>query len=240
MSGAVQSWHSLAVYHRTTLHVYLYNRLNSLHNVLDQQPSSALLQVPQFLYESGYGLTHDLVTTTAAAAAGDGGDSGDASGQQLRAKLLASASSSLAPPPPLYRGLPGLIAVTQPRRVAATAMAARVANELGFKLGPQHDGKGSSSNNSKNGGSSGSGVSHVGYQVRYDTSTVSSKHTRIKFCTDGILLREIQSDLLLRKYRWGQAMLIPFVQLVADPSCAVGRARSCVTPVAPIHISVSH
>lgn len=39
----------------------------------------------------------------------------------------------------------------------------------------------------------------VGYQIRYDATTVGS-NTRIKFMTDGILLREISQDLLLRKY----------------------------------------
>lgn len=39
----------------------------------------------------------------------------------------------------------------------------------------------------------------VGYQIRYDATTVGSD-TRIKFMTDGILLREISQDLLLRKY----------------------------------------
>lgn len=39
----------------------------------------------------------------------------------------------------------------------------------------------------------------VGYQIRYDSTTVGSD-TRIKFMTDGILLREISQDLLLRKY----------------------------------------
>lgn len=40
----------------------------------------------------------------------------------------------------------------------------------------------------------------VGYQIRFDASTVG-ENTRVKFLTDGILLREISSDLLLRKYR---------------------------------------
>ncbi|KAI8611672.1 P-loop containing nucleoside triphosphate hydrolase protein, partial [Chytriomyces sp. MP71] len=88
------------------------------------------------------------------------------------------------PAHPLY---PGLIAVTQPRRVAAVSMAKRVAEEMNVDLatGP------------------------VGYQIRYDTSTVSST-TRIKFMTEGILLRELSAaaesgnlvggDLLLTKY----------------------------------------
>ena len=39
----------------------------------------------------------------------------------------------------------------------------------------------------------------VGYQIRFDSSTVGN-NTRIKFMTDGILLKEVSQDLLLRKY----------------------------------------
>ncbi|KAI8069700.1 P-loop containing nucleoside triphosphate hydrolase protein [Gongronella butleri] len=69
---------------------------------------------------------------------------------------------------------PGLIGVTQPRRVATVSMAKRVAQELNL------------------------GEDEVSYQIRYD-ATVSDK-TRIKFMTDGVLLRELSQDLLLTKY----------------------------------------
>jgi ATP-dependent helicase HrpA len=69
----------------------------------------------------------------------------------------------------------GLIGVTQPRRIAATSVAARVASELGTPLGQD-----------------------VGYQVRFDDRT--GKNTAIKFMTDGILLAEIQGDRRLRRY----------------------------------------
>lgn len=69
---------------------------------------------------------------------------------------------------------PGLIGVTQPRRVAAVSMANRVSQELG-----QHSDK-------------------VSYQIRFESTT--SKNTAIKFMTDGILLREIADDFALRKY----------------------------------------
>lgn len=72
----------------------------------------------------------------------------------------------------------GLIGVTQPRRVAAVGTAERVAVELGTKCG--------------RGGA-------VAYQIRYDASGIGVK-TRVKFMTDGVLLQEIASDLLLRKY----------------------------------------
>jgi ATP-dependent RNA helicase DHX37/DHR1 len=68
---------------------------------------------------------------------------------------------------------PGLIGVTQPRRVAAVSMANRVSHELNV-------------------------TDEVSYQIRYDTTT--SKNTRIKFMTDGVLLRELAADFLLTKY----------------------------------------
>jgi ATP-dependent RNA helicase DHX37/DHR1 len=69
---------------------------------------------------------------------------------------------------------PGLIGITQPRRVAAVSMAKRVGQELG-----QH-------------------IEKVSYQIRFETTT--SKDTAIKFMTDGILLREISQDFALLKY----------------------------------------
>ncbi|EAW07906.1 putative ATP dependent RNA helicase [Aspergillus clavatus NRRL 1] len=67
------------------------------------------------------------------------------------------------------------IAVTQPRRVAATTVAARVAEEMRCKLGED-----------------------VGYSIRFEDVTSSS--TRIKFLTDGMLLREALVDPLLSRY----------------------------------------
>lgn len=92
--------------------------------------SGKTTQLPQFLFEAGYG---DKNSTT-----------------------------------------PGMIGVTQPRRVAAVSTAKRVGEELG-----SHGNK-------------------VAHQIRFDT-TVSAQ-TAIKFMTDGILLRELSQDLLLKKY----------------------------------------
>lgn len=75
-----------------------------------------------------------------------------------------------------YTNAFGAIAVTQPRRVAAISLATRVANELNCKLGEE-----------------------VGYQIRYDSKHFS-ENTKIKFLTDGILLKEIESDSFLFKY----------------------------------------
>ncbi|KAF2261344.1 P-loop containing nucleoside triphosphate hydrolase protein [Lojkania enalia] len=69
-----------------------------------------------------------------------------------------------------------VIAVTQqPRRVAATTVAARVAEEVGCQLGQE-----------------------VGYSIRFED--VTSAKTRIKFLTDGLLLREMLIDPLLTRY----------------------------------------
>jgi ATP-dependent RNA helicase DHX37/DHR1 len=92
--------------------------------------SGKTTQVPQFLFESGYG-------------AADG-------------------------------PTPGMIGVTQPRRVAAVSMSKRVGDELGDQS------------------------SKVAYQIRFDTTT--STKTAIKFMTDGVLLREITQDFILTKY----------------------------------------
>ena len=80
-----------------------------------------------------------------------------------------------------------LIGVTQPRRVAAVSTAKRVCYEMGHGDGRRI--KSTSSN----------GGNPVAYQTRYETAGLG-RDTRIKFMTDGILLQEIQSDLLLRKY----------------------------------------
>jgi ATP-dependent helicase HrpA len=72
------------------------------------------------------------------------------------------------------RGAVKMIGCTQPRRIAATAIAARVGEELG-ELGTL-----------------------VGYKIRFSNHT--SAATRIKFMTDGILLAEAQGDRLLAAY----------------------------------------
>eukprot|EP00980_Cylindrotheca_fusiformis_P030075 scaffold24314_cov250-Cylindrotheca_fusiformis.AAC.1 len=81
---------------------------------------------------------------------------------------------------------PFLIGVTQPRRVAAVSTAKRVSYEMG-------KGDGQSIKGDRKAGNL------VSYKTRYETAGVGSD-TCIQFMTDGILLQEIQSDLLLRKY----------------------------------------
>ncbi|EJC98118.1 P-loop containing nucleoside triphosphate hydrolase protein [Fomitiporia mediterranea MF3/22] len=105
-------------------------RMNPVIVLCGETGSGKTTQVPQFLYEAGFGCP--------------GSDN------------------------------PGMIGITQPRRVAAMSMAARVGQELSLPP-PQ-----------------------VAYQIRYDATT--SPKTVIKFMTDGILLRELASDFTLSKY----------------------------------------
>ncbi|KAK9773686.1 putative ATP-dependent RNA helicase prh1 [Seiridium cardinale] len=76
----------------------------------------------------------------------------------------------------------GVIAITQPRRVAATTLASRVAREMGTPLG--------SSGATREGS--------VGYSVRFDHNV--PKGTKIKFLTEGMLLQELLRDPNLRQY----------------------------------------
>ncbi|KAK1422922.1 hypothetical protein QVD17_18211 [Tagetes erecta] len=69
----------------------------------------------------------------------------------------------------------GIIGITQPRRVAAVTVAKRVAEECGVELGQK-----------------------VGYSIRFEDMTSTS--TKIKYMTDGLLLREALLDPKLSKY----------------------------------------
>lgn len=104
--------------------------LNNVVVICGETGSGKTTQVPQFLFEAGFG--------------SPGSDN------------------------------PGMIGITQPRRVAAMSMASRVAHELSLSS------------------------SRVSYQIRYDATV--SPSTSIKFMTDGVLLREMASDFLLSKY----------------------------------------
>ncbi|KAK0118751.1 putative ATP-dependent RNA helicase dhr2 [Cadophora gregata f. sp. sojae] len=72
----------------------------------------------------------------------------------------------------------GVIAITQPRRVAAMTLARRVASEMGSPFS--------------------GGVGEVGYAVRFDSFL--PKGMKIKFVTEGMLLQEMLHDPHLRKY----------------------------------------
>ncbi|MDH5391784.1 MAG: ATP-dependent RNA helicase HrpA [Gammaproteobacteria bacterium] len=73
------------------------------------------------------------------------------------------------------RGIDGQIGHTQPRRLAARSVAARIAEEMNSELGAA-----------------------VGYKVRFKDQSLDSSY--IKLMTDGILLAEIQKSPLLKQY----------------------------------------
>ncbi|WP_349262260.1 ATP-dependent RNA helicase HrpA [Actinocrinis sp.] len=75
----------------------------------------------------------------------------------------------------LGRGVRGVIGHTQPRRLAARTVAARIAEELKTPLG-----------------------SAVGYKVRFTEQ--GGEHVNVKLMTDGILLAELQHDRELLRY----------------------------------------
>jgi len=75
----------------------------------------------------------------------------------------------------LGRGVTGMIGHTQPRRIAARTVAARIAEEMATPLGQA-----------------------VGYKVRF--TDVSSNNSLVKLMTDGILLAELQQDRDLLAY----------------------------------------
>uniref|UniRef100_A0A914N0K9 RNA helicase n=1 Tax=Meloidogyne incognita TaxID=6306 RepID=A0A914N0K9_MELIC len=68
-----------------------------------------------------------------------------------------------------------MVACTQPRRVAAMSVANRVADELDVQLGQE-----------------------VGYSIRFEDCV--SDRTILKYCTDGMLLREAMNNPLLEQY----------------------------------------
>ena len=75
----------------------------------------------------------------------------------------------------LGRGVYGRIAHTQPRRIAARSLAARISSELGRATGDS-----------------------VGYKVRFHDHV--NENTHIKLMTDGMLLAEVQQDRFLNEY----------------------------------------
>ena len=86
-----------------------------------------------------------------------------------------SGKSTQVPQMLLRHGLlgEGQVVVLQPRRLATRLLATRVAQELGVRLGEE-----------------------VGYQIRFEN--VTSAKTRIRFVTEGVLLRQMIDDPKLR------------------------------------------
>lgn len=69
-----------------------------------------------------------------------------------------------------------IIGVTQPRRIAAMTLCQRVSDELGTDVGFT-----------------------CGYEIRFESAV--SSYTKIKFMTDGVLLREMSLDPTLSRYQ---------------------------------------
>ncbi|MFZ4481448.1 MAG: ATP-dependent RNA helicase HrpA, partial [Rhodoferax sp.] len=99
------------------------------------------------------------------------GETGSGKTTQLPKIALAMGRGKLNQPP----GLGKLIGHTQPRRIAASSVAKRIAEELGTPLGDV-----------------------VGYKVRFQDRL--SRNASVKLMTDGILLAETQTDPLLKAY----------------------------------------
>lgn len=98
-----------------------------------------------------------------------------ADGRLILSAPTGSGKSTQVPQMLLKHGLldNGQVVILQPRRLAARLLAARVAFELGVKLGDE-----------------------VGYQIRFENCT--SARTRIRFVTEGVLLRQLIDDPELR------------------------------------------
>ena len=125
--------------------------------VVGETGSGKTTQITQYLLEQDESHSHQ--------------DANDSSNIRLRGQ----ASSSEGGGGRRIRPKPLMIGCTQPRRVAATSVAKRVAEERGCQLGGE-----------------------VGYTIRFEDCT--SPETRIKYMTDGMLLRECLVDPLLQAY----------------------------------------
>jgi pre-mRNA-splicing factor ATP-dependent RNA helicase DHX16 len=113
--------------------------------VVGETGSGKTTQIPQYLYEAGYGESRRRRQRA--------NDDNDGDGESK----------------------PLIIGCTQPRRVAAMSVAKRVAEEMRCRLGAE-----------------------VGYSIRFEDRT--SERTRVKYMTDGMLLREFLREPDLASY----------------------------------------
>lgn len=129
-------------------------------------------QVPQFLFQEKW--CQRRIVKVKKAASGD-----DATSKDVEEEV----------------GVGGVIAITQPRRVAATTLAHRVSREAGTPLTGQ---KGGGEDAGKDGKPGPVSRGLVGYSVRFDHRV--PKGTKIKYVTEGMLLQELLRDPHLRQY----------------------------------------
>ncbi|KAL8816217.1 MAG: hypothetical protein Q9191_008368, partial [Dirinaria sp. TL-2023a] len=141
--------------------------------IVGETGSGKSTQVPQILVEEGWCKRQRQATAVAAASAA----AAAASVNGRRNYNDADQDTRQHKQPP---HVGGCIAVTEPRKVAAIALAERVATEMATPLG------------------SSSPASKVGFSVRFNQSV--SPSTRIKFLTEGMLLQEMLRDPWLRNY----------------------------------------
>ena len=121
-----------------------------------------------------------------------------------------SGKTTRVPPAILRSGLlsaeyPSVI-VLQPRRVAARASAARIADEQGWTLGEE-----------------------VGYQVRFERRL--SRQTRLRFLTEGILTRQLLADPFLETV--GAVILDEFHERNLNSDLALALLRQVRQKCAP-------
>lgn len=133
--------------------------------IVGETGSGKTTQIPQYLLEAGYGEAGGGGLGGGGGSDDDGGGDDDGDGAVRRRRKSKSPASSTK----------SIIGCTQPRRVAAMSVAARVAVERGCKLGAE-----------------------VGYSIRFEDCT--SDETRVKYLTDGMLLREFLSTPDLAPY----------------------------------------
>ncbi|KAK0529356.1 Salivary acidic proline-rich phosphoprotein 1/2 [Tilletia horrida] len=144
--------------------------------VLGETGSGKTTQIPQFLFDAGF-------------ADDDPGGSGSVAGSST-----ANGHSGKK------NGRNKIIGVTQPRRVAATSLASRVAAEMGCSDPAKLPMRSQLMNSKTKKGQQGrKAPALVGYSIRFDDR--SGPETRIKFMTDGWILREMVGPSLAASRR---------------------------------------